>query len=166
MIKVIERYVQALVWRTSQIAQVALFLSMAIIVANVLLRIPWKPIPGTVEIVEMLGAVLLALSVAYTGIMKGHIMVGVLIDRFSPRVQAAVDIFVSIVSLFFTYVLGRAIVSFAASSLASNYTTGFLYIPIAPAIYLVAFGFLLLALVLLLDLAKAAVILFRRSESG
>ena len=166
MIKVIERYVQALVWRTSQIAQVALFLSMAIIVANVLLRIPWKPVPGTVEIVEMLGAVLLALSVAYTGIMKGHIMVGVLVDRFSLRVQAAVDVFVNIISLSFTYVLGRAIVSFAASSLARGYTTGFLYIPIAPAIYLVAFGFLLLALVLLLDLAKAAVILFRRSESG
>ncbi len=166
LLKIFERYVQAFVWRTAQVAQVALFLAMAIIMANVILRIPWKPVPGTVEIVELFGAVLLALGVAYTGIMKGHIMVGVLVDRFKPRVQAVVDIFVSIVSLIFTYLLAREIYNFATSSMQRGYTTGYLYIPIAPAIYLVAFGFVMLALVLLLDLIKAAIIVLKGSESG
>ncbi len=166
LIKLFERFVQGLTWRTAQVAQIALFLSMATIMLNVLMRIPWQPLPGTVELVEMSGAVLLALGVAYTAIMKGHIMVGVLVERFSMRVQAAVEIFVSGVSLIFTYVLAREILFFAISSMQRGYTTGHLYVPIAPAIYIVAFGFIMLALVLVLDLLKAVILIAKRSESG
>ncbi len=166
MINLFERFVQGLTWRTAQVAQVALFLSMAIIMINVLMRIPWKPLPGTVEIVEMTGAVLLALGVAYTAIMKGHIMVGVLVEKFSPRIQGLVDIFVSTISLIFTYMLAREILFFAISSMQRGYTTGHLYIPIAPAIFIVAFGFVMLAMVLVLDLIKAVTLVFKRSEGG
>ncbi len=166
LVKLFERFVQGLTWRTAQVAQIALFISMAIIVTNILMRIPWQPLPGTVEIVEMTGAVLLALGVAYTAIMKGHIMVGVLVERFSTRVQAVIEIFVSIISLIFTYFLAREILFFAISSMQRGYTTGHLYWPIAPAIYIVAFGFIMLALVLILDLLKAVILITRRGESG
>lgn len=166
LVKLFERFVQGLTWRTAQVAQIALFISMAIIMVNIFMRIPWQPLPGTVEIVEMTGAVLLALGVAYTAIMKGHIMVGVLVERFSARVQAAIEIFVSIVSLIFTYLLAREILFFAISSMQRGYTTGHLYWPIAPAIYIVAFGFIMLALVLILDLLKAVILITKRSESG
>ncbi len=166
MLNLFERFVQALTWRTAQVAQFALFFSMAIIVANVIARIPWKPVPGTVEIVEMSGAVLLGLGVAYTAIMKGHIAVGVLVDSFPPRIQAVVDIFVSTVSLFFTTVLAWQIYNFALTSAQRGYTTGFLYIPLAPSIYLVAFGMIMVALVLSRDLLKAVIVVVKGGESG
>lgn len=166
MINLFDRFVQSLTWRTAQVAQIALVFSMVIIVANVILRIPWKPVPGTIEIVEMSGAVLLGLAVAYTAIMKGHIAVGVLVDNFPPRVQAAVDIFVNAVSLFFSSILAWQIYNYALTSAQRGYTTGFLLIPLAPSIYLVAFGIFMLAMVLLRDLLKAIVVLVKGGESG
>lgn len=160
-----DRFVRGLTWRTSQIGQIALAFAMFIIVANVILRIPWTPVPGTVELVELSGAVLYGMGVAYTAMMKGHIMVGVLIDRFTPRVQAIVDIFTSILALYFTFLLSRELFVFAERMMSRGYTTTNLSLPVFPAIYLVAIGFIILALVLFRDLLKAAIIAIKGSET-
>lgn len=139
---------------------------MLIIVINVIIRIPWKPLPGTVELVEMSGAILLAAAIAYTALMKGHIAVGVLVDRLPVRVQAAVEILTSAVSLLFSSFLARETFLFAMRMSQRGYTTPNLLIPIAPAVLLVAFSFAMLALVLLLNLVKAAAVLFKGSEPG
>ena len=78
MIILFKKFVYNLTLRTAQAAQLAMVLAMLIIVLNIILRIPWKPLAGTVELVEMAGAILLALGVAYTAMTKGHIMVGIL----------------------------------------------------------------------------------------
>jgi len=166
LINHLERFVQAVSFRTAQIAQVILFSTMLIIVINVIIRIPWKPLPGTVELVEMSGAILLAAAIAYTALMKGHIAVGVLVDRLPVRVQAAVEILTSAVSLLFSSFLARETFLFAMRMSQRGYTTPNLLIPIAPAVLLVAFSFAMLALVLLLNLVKAAAVLFKGSEPG
>jgi TRAP-type C4-dicarboxylate transport system permease small subunit len=166
LISLFTRFVHILTWRTAQLAQAALVFAMVIIVANVILRIPWKPIGGTVELVEMAGAVLLALGVAYTAIMKSHIMVGVLVERFSPRVQGLINIVVSLISLYFSYLLARELLFYAIDMMERGYETGHLKIPIAPSIYLVAFGFIMLALVLLVDLIKAVSTVLQGRESA
>ncbi|MEW5921118.1 MAG: TRAP transporter small permease [Bacillota bacterium] len=159
-----ERFVRTLTWRTAQVGQVALAAAMFIIVANVISRIPWKPVPGTVEIVEMAGAVLLGMGVAYTAAMKGHIMVGVLVEKFSPRIQAIVDVFTHVLALYFTYILARETIVYAARMMARGYVTANLLLPVYPAIYLVAFGFIMLALVVFKDLLKAAIMAVKGSE--
>jgi TRAP-type C4-dicarboxylate transport system permease small subunit len=166
MINRLEKFVQGLTWRTAQVAQAAMVFVMLVIVANILLRIPWKPIGGTVEIVEMGGAVLLALGVAYTAIMKGHIMVGVLVERFSPRLRGINDIIVNIIALFFSYLLARELFFYAFSMMERGYVTGHLRLPVAPSIFMVAFGFVMLALVLLLDLIYAVILAVKGSETG
>ncbi len=160
-----EKFVSALTLRTAQAAQLVLAFVMLIIVANVISRRIFVPIPGTVEIVEMSGAVLLALAVAYTAIMKGHIMVGVLVERLPPRIQAAIDIVVSGIALVFSFVLARETFIFAGRMMERGYTTGHLRLPIAPSIYLVAFGFAMLALVLFRDLLKAVISVAKGSET-
>jgi len=160
-----EKFIQGLTWRTAQAAQVALIIVMAITVTNVFIRIPWSPMGGAVELVEMSGAVLLGLGVAYTAIMKGHIMVGVLVERFSPRVQALIELVVSIISLFFSILLARELLYFAYDRMLAGYVTGHLRLPMAPSIYLVAFGFIMFSLVLLLDMIKAAIIVVKGSET-
>ncbi len=165
MLNLFDRFVQNLTWRTAQVAQLAMVVVMAITVTNVIIRIPWRPIGGAVEMVEMSGAVLLGLGVAYTAIMKGHIMVGILVERFSPRVQGLIELFVCIIALFFSYILARELVFFAHERMIAGYETGHLRIPIAPSIYLVAFGFIMLVLVLLLDMIKAAITVVKGSEA-
>ncbi len=165
MLDLVEKIIQSLTWKTAQVAQVALVIVMLITVINVIIRIPWSPMGGAVELVEMSGAILLGLGVAYTAIMKGHIMVGVLVERFSPRVQGLIELVVSTIALFFSYILAREILYFAYDRMLVGYVTGHLRLPMAPSIYLVAFGFIMLSLVLLLDMIKAAIIVVKGSET-
>lgn len=165
MLKLCEKFVSALTVRTAQVAQIALFFAMFIIVANVITRIWGKPVPGSVELVEMSGAVLLGMAVAYTALMKGHIMVGVLVERFSPRAQAVVDLFTSAIALIFIYFLSRETFFFGIRMAERGYTTGSLRLPMAPSIYLVGFGFAMLALVLLMDTVKSAIMVTKGSET-
>jgi TRAP-type C4-dicarboxylate transport system permease small subunit len=160
-----ENFIRSLTYRTAQAAQLAMVFAMLIIVANVILRIPWKPIGGTVELVEMAGAVLLALGVAYTALTRGHIMVGILVERFPPRVQGIVGIAVNSISLFFSFLLARELFLYALDMLEKGYQTGHLKIPLAPSIFLVSFGFFMLSAVILLDLVKA-INSIRRGGSG
>ncbi len=160
MIKQFEKLVHVMTLRTAQVAQFAMVFIMIVIVANVILRIPWKPIGGTVELVEMAGAILLALGIAYTALMKGHITVGILVERFPPRLRALTDLLVNLIAMVFSFVLARELFLHALNMLSRGYETGHLKIPVAPSIFLVAFGFIMLTMVLLLNLVRAAAALF------
>jgi TRAP-type C4-dicarboxylate transport system permease small subunit len=162
----INKFVHFITLGAAKVAQIALSFTMLIIVANVISRRLFRsPIPGTVELVEMSGAILLAMAVAYTAKLKGHIMVGVLVERFPPRIQGLVDMVVSSIALYFTYVLARETFVFAARMMARGYSTGYLRLPIAPSIYLVGFGFAMLALVLFRDIVNAVMLVVKGSES-
>ncbi|MDW7650535.1 MAG: TRAP transporter small permease [Bacillota bacterium] len=162
---VFNKFVHFITLGAAKAAQIALTFIMLIIVANVISRrLFGSPVPGTVELVEMSGAILLALAVAYTAQVKGHIMVSVLVERFSPRTQGLIDIVISSVSLFFTYILARETFVFAARMMGRGYSTGYLQLPVAPAIYLVGLGFAMLALVLLRDIVNAVMLVVKGSE--
>lgn len=163
---VLNKVVEYTTAAAAKVAQITLTFTMLVIVANVVSRRVWRsPVPGTVELVEMSGAILLAMAIPYTAHLKGHIMVSVLVERFSPRVRAIVDIAVSTLSLVFTFLLARELFAFAARMSARGYTTGYLQLPVAPSIYLVGIGFAMLALVLFRDIAQAAALAAKGSDS-
>ena len=164
MFKKFEKAVEEITKRTAQVAQVALFFAMAIIVSNIILRSFWKPVAGTVELTEMAGGILLGMGVAYTAMMKGHIAVGIFIDKLPLRIRALAELFTTTIILFFTTVLARELFSYASSMLSRGYETGHLGVPIAPSIYLVAFGITMFAVVLLKDLIKAFLVILKGAE--
>ena len=164
MFKKFEKAVEEITKRTAQVAQVALFFAMAIIVSNIILRSFWKPVAGTVELTEMAGGILLGMSGAYTAMMKGHIAVGIFIDKLPLRIRALAELFTTTIILFFTTVLARELFSYASSMLSRGYETGHLGVPIAPSIYLVAFGITMFAVVLLKDLIKAFLVILKGAE--
>lgn len=155
--KVFERFVNKLSVMTVKISEVSLIFIMIVIVANVITRIRWKPVPGTVELVEMAGGIMLATAIAYTSYKKGHIMVSVLMEKFSVRVQGIVGSVISTLSLVFIILLTKEAYVFAGRMLSRSYVTGHLNIPLAPSIYLVGTGFLMVCLVIVLDILKAAI---------
>lgn len=166
LLKLFERIINSLTLRTAQISQVVLAFAMLIIVTDVIIRIWWKPLPGTVELIEMSGAVMLSMAVAYTAVKKGHIMVGVLVERFPKKIQAIIDFLINAVSLFFLALLSVETLEFASKMIEKNYVTGHLEIPISPSIYLVGFGFAMLSLVLLMDMVKAAIIVLKGGKNS
>lgn len=152
----LDKITAALSWRISQIAQAALVLVMIIIVVNIIMRRFWVPLPGTVELVEILGAVILGLGLAYCQYKKGHIFVSILVKKFPLRVQALVDAFTSLLALIFSSFLSWQLIKYAARMTERGYATGHLDIPIGPFIYIVGIGCIMLAIVLLRDFIKSA----------
>ena len=152
--KKLEHFIEALAKRTSQVAQIALVTTMILIMLNIVLRQVWRSIPGTSETVEILGAVVMAGGLAYCQLVKGHISIGILVERFSKIKQAIVDSFTHLLGLMFTSLLAQQVMVYAGRMWERNFTTGHLGIPLAPVIYLVGAGIAVLALVLLKDLIK------------
>lgn len=149
---------------TSYFAQFALAFAMLIIVANVISRIRWNPVPGTVELVEMSGAIILSMGVAYTAVKKGHIMVDVLVEKFPVRIRGIVEVITTSIALFFMFLLTRQAFVYAGRMMDRGLITGHLGIPIAPSIYIVGVGFAILSLVLVLDILKSFIAIIKGGE--
>ncbi|OEF98240.1 TRAP transporter small permease [Desulfuribacillus alkaliarsenatis] len=150
--------------RLSQIAQIALVAVMLLIVSNIILRRIWKPIPGTVELVEILGAVILGTSVAYCLYKKGHIFVNVFVRNLSFRKQAAIDIFTNVLSITATSLLTWQTFVYGNRMMNRGLATGQLEIPLWPIIYLVGIGFAVVVLVLANNLLTAYINLRKGEE--
>jgi len=110
------------------------------------------PIPGLVEISKILLIMAIFMISAYTMIEKGHIAVGLLIDRMSPRKQAIVDtvtfsiaLVVSAIALWRTIVKGIYVIE-------QNPVSSVLRIPDGPFVMIVAFGWAILAIAIFLHL--------------
>lgn len=140
--------------RTINIAGlVVLVLMTLLIVAGVIGRYYfYRPITSSLEILEFMMAILVALGLAYTAVRKGHISIGLVISRFPSRVQAVVN---SITSFFclgvFATITWQAILH-AESLKLEAVTSQMLSIPVYPFPYVLAFGGAILCLVFIRNL--------------
>ncbi len=158
----LEKIVHYLALRISQIAQLALVLVMLVIVANIFMRAWWKPLTGSYELVEILGAVILSMGVAYCAVNRGHVTVSLLVDSLPPRVQNIVEIITSAISLTFISLISWGLLQYASNVHRRNLSTSSLDIPLYPVYYLVACGMIMLALTVLVELIKNSLALIRR----
>ncbi len=161
MVAKMEKIVYSMALWAARVAQVALAAVMFVIVTNVLMRAVWKPLPGTYELVEIGGAVLLSLGVAYCAVMKGHVAVEVLVEKLPLRLRALVEGTTSLIAFVFAGAIGYDSFVYSARVMGRGYATGHLSIPLYPFYYLVSFGLIILALVLLIDFVKTMFKIFR-----
>ncbi|OQY15774.1 MAG: hypothetical protein B6I32_05735 [Desulfobacterium sp. 4572_20] len=83
--------------RLDIIAALAIFAMMALTSVDIFLRYFFrKPIPGTYEIVALLGAVAVSFAMAHTLAVKGHVAVSLIVQMFPKRLQGIVESFISI----------------------------------------------------------------------
>lgn len=129
---------------------------MLIVVANILLRVFLKrPVLGAYEYVCFLTAALIGLALANCALQKGHIAVGVLVDRLGEKTQAVIDTFINAVSLLFWGLSAWYICKYANNLLKNGVVSPTTQTPFYPFLYLIAFGLLALCLVLLVRLADS-----------
>jgi TRAP-type C4-dicarboxylate transport system permease small subunit len=134
---------------------IALMLMMGLVFVNVALRAVWKPILGTYEFTGFLASITITFALAHCASKKGHIAITIFADRLSPRVQAILDLLVAILGTALYAVISWQCVKYAINLYQIGEVSPATATPFYPFIFAVAFGLLVLALVLLNDLSKS-----------
>jgi TRAP-type C4-dicarboxylate transport system permease small subunit len=112
------------------------------------------PVRGTYELMGYAGAVVTAFAIGYTQMKKGHIAVDILVKCFSKKTQKYISCINSAICLIFFSLAGWQIVKIGTNLLQTGETSETLRIVYYPFTYGVAFGCLVLALVMLVDFLK------------
>lgn len=110
-----------------------------------------SPVPGAGELIEFMMGIVVTFSVAYTAYQKSHIGVDLVIDRFSKNTRKLIRCVTSLLTFcMFVFITWQTSLNIS-DEFNSKLTSAVLYIPVYPFIAIVAFGFLVLCLVLLAD---------------
>ena len=116
-----------------------------------------RPIPGTWEIIGVLLVCAGTWGLAYCQMLRGHISVTVLLERFSKRGQATIRSIAYLIGLAaFSLLCWRALLlSKRFISLSGGLVTDTLEIPLYPFMLMLTIATGVLALVLLIDLVHS-----------
>jgi TRAP-type C4-dicarboxylate transport system permease small subunit len=137
------------------IAFVIIFSLMFLTFFDVIGRYLSIPITGTFELTELGLASIVFLSLGYAQFHKEHIAIGVIVDRWSPKVQSIMGIFIYLTTFIVVIFLSKQLFVYGERLQMSNTVSGDLSLPIYIFVYLSSFGALVYALTLLLDFFKS-----------
>ena len=140
---------------------IALMLMMGLVFVNVALRAVWKPILGTYEFTGFLAAITITFALAHCASKKGHIAITLIADLLPPRVQAILDSLVAILGTALYAVISWQCVKYAINLYQIGEVSPATATPFYPFIIAVAFGLLMLALILLNDVIKSISEIFK-----
>jgi TRAP-type C4-dicarboxylate transport system permease small subunit len=157
---------ERLVFRFSRILNIlsGIFLAalMGLVFVNVLFRAVWEPILGTYEYTGFLAALTISLALAHCAANKGHIAITIFAERLPPRVQAVLDSLVAVMGTALYAVISWQCVRYAIHMSKIGEVSPATATPFYPFIFVIAFGLLVFALVLLNDLFKSIQRLFMK----
>lgn len=125
--------------------------------ANILFRLTWIPIRGTFELMGYFGAIVTAFALGHTQMKRGHIAVDVLVNVFSDKTRNVIDVINYILCFLFFGVAAWQIAVKAGTLMHTGEVTETLRIIYYPFTYGVAFGCLVLSLVLFNDLVQSLI---------
>jgi TRAP-type C4-dicarboxylate transport system permease small subunit len=134
---------------------IALVVMMGLVFVNVALRAVWYPILGTYEFTSFLASMTIALALAHCAVKKGHVAITIFADQLPARVQAVLDLIVAILGTGLYVVLAWECSKYAINIYKSGEVSLTTETPFYPFIFVVAFGLLMLAVVLLNDVFKS-----------
>ncbi len=146
-------------------AGLAIVLMMVLTCADILLRLcvtllhnygwkflaPFRPIPGTYELVCYLGAVAASFAMAHTSIESGHVAVSLVVRLFPQRVQGIIAAFTNFLGLYFFCMISWRSILYAEDLRTSGEVSLTLQLPYYPFVYGVSFAAAAVCLVLLMD---------------
>lgn len=153
------RFLDSLSSRASTVlavlAGIVLVATMVLACANMVMRAVATSIPGTVELVGFFGAVLTAFSLGYAQMLKGHIAVGILAERFPKRMRTFLDGVQHLASgLFFGWAAWET-ARWGGSLISTGELSETLRIIYHPFVFCAALGCAVITFVLLVDALKA-----------
>jgi TRAP-type C4-dicarboxylate transport system permease small subunit len=156
--KTFEKVLQSVTEKMAMVAMVAIVACVALVVGDIFKRTATAiSIPGVPEIVELISAVILSMGIAYLTFVRGHVSVGVIVERFRPRTQAIFDIITYAIASAFAILLTWGAFEFGLFNQRAGWVTGHLKIPLAPFVYLIGVALALTSVVLIKEVVKAVI---------
>jgi TRAP-type C4-dicarboxylate transport system permease small subunit len=151
----IEKRINHLATLVNWVSATAILAMMLLTTTDVVLRLFKSSIPGTYEIIGLLGAVVSSFALGYTSVEKGHIAVDFLTSRLSQPAQALVTaVNAAIATLLFALVSWQSAIH-ALHLMKRGEVTLTVQIPIYPFVFGVSAGCGLLCLVLAAEFTRA-----------
>lgn len=135
---------------------------MGITCADIGMRLFRRPILGTYDIVEFLGAMVVGFALAQTTIKQGHVAVQLVVARFSPQVQKFIYVITHLLSIALFTLLAWECVRYGNDLHASGEVSMTLQLPFLPVLYGIAMSAVMVCLVLAGDIL---LVLTRRAEA-
>jgi len=161
--KVLRFVTEKMAW----VAMVAILACVALVVTDVIrYQAVGKPIPGTHEVVELIASVILSMGIGYLTFVRGHVAVGILVDRLRPRVQGVYDIVTGVIALGFTIWLTAGVFEMALRNYRYGWVTGVLEISRHPFMFLIAVSLALTSVVLVRDVIKSVMVIRKGGGDG
>ena len=121
------------------IGMVCLSLVMIVVTVGVISRLLGKPLLGVIEIAEIVHFVAVIFAFAYTQSQKEHISIGLLVDRFSAKVQLIFDWIAHMLTIAVTMLISYI---FFTISMETTETTLLLDFPYTVLKVIIGIGFL------------------------
>jgi TRAP-type C4-dicarboxylate transport system permease small subunit len=129
---------------------------MGVVTINVVLRFIWEPILGTYEVAGFLEAAVVSFALAGCVLEKRNIAITFVMDRIKhQRTRSVIEIMVRIIGIALILVIAWTCYHYALTVKNSGKVSPTLAIPFYPLIFGTAFGFLMVALVLLVDFFRS-----------
>ncbi len=142
--------------RLDMIAATAVFAMMSLTCVDVFLRYFFRmPIPGTYEIVALLGVVAVSFAMAHTLAERGHVAVSLVVQLFPKWLQDIIEGIISIFGIILFGLIAWQSVLYGMDCQRAGEVSMTLELPFYPIIYGVALGAGVVCLVLLVNLANA-----------
>ena len=148
---------QVLIWIGGLFLGIMIFLTCA----NIFLRLVWKPISGTFELMGYFGAIITAFALGYAQIKRTHIAVDILVIRFSKKTQRILNSVNYFICMVFFAIVSWQVAKYATTLYRTGEVTETLRVIYYPFTYGVALGCALLSLVFFTDFLKS---LFTQKE--
>lgn len=137
------------------LAGMILAATATLVVANILGRaLLGQSILGTYEMVGFFTAAVVGLSLSRCALENGHIAVGIFVEKLPESVQKVLHLVINIPVVIFLAVVAYNLYLYGSQIAASGEVSPTTQMIFHPFIYMVAFGFLVLALTVLLKLLQ------------
>jgi TRAP-type C4-dicarboxylate transport system permease small subunit len=143
-----EKGIHTVVKVFSFISATAVALMICMVMANVVTRFLFKkPIPGTIECVQLIAVIAVFMAVSYTETKYGQVVIDLVVTHFPQSIRGKLASVMHLICCVFFIVLAWRAVLLAYSYLSPIVRATFiLHIPFAPFMLVIALGSLALAL--------------------
>jgi TRAP-type C4-dicarboxylate transport system permease small subunit len=136
------------------LAGITLIIMFLVTLTEVTMRAVWRSIPGTFELISLLGGVVIGLAVPYTSQMNGHIVVDSLLGKLSKSRQNVMNVMTRIVVMIFFVFIAVSLISMGLDHRASKEVTQTLRVPLYFIFFVLGGVFLIQAAQFLFDIVK------------
>lgn len=140
---------------THTLAGIALMAMFFITLIEVTMRFLWRSIPGTFELISLMGGIVVGLAVPRTSQMKGHVNVDFLFNKMSPKGQNIMYGTTRLLVMIFFIFTAWSLLAMGMDYRAANEVSPSMKLPLYPVFFFLGGAFLVQAVQFLLDIFKA-----------